>query len=143
MKFSDIWDDHLYVIQEKTGSKLAIPLSLKCDAIGMTLEQVITLCRDNIVSQHLIHFTHNTTHARLGRLVQPNTLSTSFKKIRDLSGLVWDKGTSPGFHEIRSLSERLYREQKVNTKDLLGHKSQRQTGRYNDDRGKEWKVVGG
>lgn len=33
MKFSDIWDDHLHVIQEKTGSKIAIPSfsSPQCD----------------------------------------------------------------------------------------------------------------
>lgn len=29
MKFSDIWDDHLHIIQEKTGTKLAIPLSIQ------------------------------------------------------------------------------------------------------------------
>lgn len=75
-------------------------------------------------------------------MVKANTISTSFKKIRELSGLSWDKGSPPTFHEIRSLSERVYREQKVNTKDLLGHKSQHQTDRYNDARGKEWKVVG-
>lgn len=80
--------------------------------------------------------------ARRGGMVKPNTISTSFKKIRELSGLSWEKGTPPGFHEIRSLAERVYRDQKVNTKDLLGHKSQSQTDRYNDDRGKEWRVVG-
>ncbi len=34
MKFSDIWEDHLHVIQEKTGSKIAIPLSLRLNAIN-------------------------------------------------------------------------------------------------------------
>ena len=28
-KFSDVWDDHLHALQEKTGSKKAIPLSLR------------------------------------------------------------------------------------------------------------------
>lgn len=37
MKFSDIWDDHLHVIQEKMGSKLAIPLSLRLNAINWSL----------------------------------------------------------------------------------------------------------
>ncbi|MBQ0956439.1 phage integrase Arm DNA-binding domain-containing protein [Serratia symbiotica] len=142
MQFSDVWDGHLHVEQIKTGAKVAIPLSLRCDAIGMTLEQVITQCRDHIVSPYLVHFIHNTSMARRGGIVKPNTISTSFKKIRELSGLSWDKGSPPTFHEIRSLSERIYREQKINTKDLLGHKSQRQTDRYNDDRGKEWRVVG-
>lgn len=30
MKFSDVWDDMLHIEQEKTGVKLAIPLSLRC-----------------------------------------------------------------------------------------------------------------
>lgn len=38
-------------------------------------------------------------------------------------------------HECRSLSERLYREQGIDTKTLLGHKHQSMTDAYNDDRG--------
>jgi hypothetical protein len=79
MPFSDIWDGHLHVEQIKTKAKLAIPLSLRCDAIGMTLEQVISQCRDQIVSPYLVHFIHNTAMARRGGFVKPNTISTSFK----------------------------------------------------------------
>lgn len=49
--------------------------------------------------------------------------------------------TAPTFHEQRSLSERLYRAQGLNTQQLLGHKNQAQTDKYNDDRGKDWMVV--
>ncbi|RGO38690.1 hypothetical protein DXB20_14315, partial [Escherichia coli] len=45
------------------------------------------------------------------------------------------------FHEQRSLSERLYREQGLDTQKLLGHKSRKMTDRYNDDRGKDWIIV--
>ncbi|HHN5451497.1 TPA: integrase, partial [Escherichia coli] len=45
------------------------------------------------------------------------------------------------FHEQRSLSERLYKEQGLNTQKLLGHKTQQQTDRYHDDRGKGWSKV--
>ncbi|ELV7529536.1 integrase, partial [Edwardsiella ictaluri] len=38
-------------------------------------------------------------------------------------------------------SERLYREQGLETQKLLGHKSQKMTDKYNDDRGKEWMVI--
>lgn len=34
MRFDDIWDDHLHIIQEKTGSKIAIPLSLNSEKLG-------------------------------------------------------------------------------------------------------------
>ncbi|HCJ5889806.1 TPA: integrase, partial [Klebsiella pneumoniae] len=44
--------------------------------------------------------------------------------------------------EQRSLSERLYREQGIDTQKLLGHKTMKMTDRYNDDRGKEWIIVG-
>ncbi|EFE93974.1 hypothetical protein HMPREF0758_4069 [Serratia odorifera DSM 4582] len=36
---------------------------------------------------------------------------------------------------------RLYRAQGINTQHLLGHKSQQQTDRYNDDRGKDWLTI--
>lgn len=51
MKFSDIWDEHLHVEQEKTGSKIAIPLALRCNAINWSLRDVISRCRDYAVSR--------------------------------------------------------------------------------------------
>ncbi|EFA7141262.1 integrase, partial [Escherichia coli] len=45
------------------------------------------------------------------------------------------------FHEQRSLSERLFREQGVDTKILLGHSNQKMIDIYNDARGKEWKKL--
>ena len=51
MKFSDIWDDMLHIEQEKTGSRLAIPLDLKCDALGLTLRDVVSKCRDAVISK--------------------------------------------------------------------------------------------
>ena len=56
MKFSDIWNDHLHVIQEKTGSKIAIPLSLRLNAINWSLRDVVARCRDYAVSPYLVHF---------------------------------------------------------------------------------------
>ncbi|MEY0432837.1 phage integrase Arm DNA-binding domain-containing protein [Providencia huaxiensis] len=141
IKFSDIWDDMLHIEQEKTGSKLAIPLSIKCDAIDMTLKQVISKCRDAVLSQYLVHYRHTTSQAQRGEQVTANTLTTTFKKARDKCGLTWAEKSAPSFHEQRSLSERLYREQGINTQKLLGHKSQKMTDKYNDDRGKEWQII--
>lgn len=56
MKFTDIWDDHLHVVQEKTGSKVAIPLALRCNAINWSLREVVARCRDYAVSPYLVHF---------------------------------------------------------------------------------------
>ena len=141
MKFSDIWDDMLHIEQEKTGSKLAIPLSIKCDAIDMTLKQVISICRDAVVSKYLVHYRHTTGKAKRGEQVPARTLTTTFKRARDKCGLEWQEKSAPSFHEQRSLSERLYRAQGVDTQKLLGHKSQKMTDKYNDDRGKEWQII--
>lgn len=141
MKFSDIWDDHLHVEQEKTGSKIAIPLSLRLNAINWSLRDVVGRCRDYAVSPYLVHFFRSTSQAERGAQVKPNTLTMNFSKARDLAGIDWGDGTPATFHEQRSLSERLYKEQGINTRTLLGHKTQQQTDRYHDDRGKGWSKV--
>ena len=141
MKFSDIWDDMLHIEQEKTGSRLAIPLDLKCDALGLTLRDVVSKCRDAVISKYLVHFRHSTSQATRGDSVSSSSLTTSFKKARNKCGIEWEKGTAPTFHEQRSLSERLYEAQGVDTQKLLGHKSPHQTAKYHDDRGKDWTVI--
>ena len=138
MKFRDIWDDHLHVIQQKTGTRLAIPLSLRCQALNISLRDVIAVCRDLYVSKYLVHYTRNTSQSQPGGQVTANTLTTNFKKARDKTDIDWGEGTPATFHEMRSLSERLYRKQGINTKNLLGHKNQQQTDKYHDDRGKDW-----
>lgn len=141
MKFSDIWEDHLHVIQEKTGSKIAIPLSLRLNAINWSLRDVVARCRDYAVAPYLVHFFRSTSQAERGAQVKSNTLTMNFSKARDLAGIDWGDGSPATFHEQRSLSERLYKEQGLDTQKLLGHKTQQQTDRYHDDRGKGWSKV--
>lgn len=141
MKFSDIWNDMLHIEQEKTGTRLAIPLEIKCDALGLTLRDVVSKCRDAVISKYLVHFRHSTSQATRGDSVSSSSLTTSFKKARNKCGIEWEKGTAPTFHEQRSLSERLYEAQGVDTQKLLGHKSPQQTAKYHDDRGKDWTVI--
>lgn len=87
MQFKDIWDDHIHIVQEKTGVKLAIPLSLKCNAIGWPLKDVIARCRDRIVSPYLLHYTNTTSMANRGTQVKANTLTTNFSKSRDKAAI--------------------------------------------------------
>lgn len=141
MKFSDIWDDHLHVLQEKTGSKLAIPLSLRCNAINWTLRDVVARCRDYAVSPYLVHFFRATSQATRGAQVKARTLTMNFSNARDKANIHWKSGTPATFHEQRSLAERLYKRQGIDTRSLLGHKSQHQTDQYHDDRGKDWQIV--
>lgn len=141
MKFSDVWDDHLHIVQMKTGMRLAIPLSLYCAEINTTLRDVINRCRNLVMSPYILHIHHAKGKAKRGGKVSTASLTKSFSKVRDSCGLTWTEGTPPSFHEQRSLSERLYRIQGIDTQKLLGHKSQQMTDKYNDDRGKDWVVV--
>ncbi len=70
-----------------------------------------------------IHYFHTTSQSKRGEQVTANTLTTNFKKARNKTDIDWGEGTPATFHEQRSLSERLYRAQGINTKDLLGHKT--------------------
>ncbi|HFF9684727.1 phage integrase Arm DNA-binding domain-containing protein [Enterobacter cloacae] len=143
MKFSDIWDNHLHVTQNKTGVKLAIPLNLRCDAIGMTLSDVISKCRDRVVSPYLIHHVKHHAYGKAGSHVPEKTISKYFKEARDKANIVWPKDCTalPPFHEQRSLSSRTYEAQGIDVKTLLGHKTEAMSAMYGDDRGLEWKKL--
>ena len=129
MQFSDIWDDMLHVTQEKTGCLVAIPLSLRCMASDISLREVIAQCRDAVVSKYLAHFHHSASQAVRGDKVSASYIRTTFKKARNQCGITWADAAAPTFHEQRSLSERLYREQGVDTQKLLGHKTEKMTDR--------------
>lgn len=135
MRFSDVWDGYFHIVQGKTGTRLALPVSLRCDAIGLTLKAVIDGCRDRVVSPYLIHSPNKRNAGALGK----DNLSRAFADARVKAGVTSPEGkTEVTFHEQRSLSERLYRAQGIDTKTLLGHKVQTTTDRYNDTRGQEW-----
>ncbi|MDE9680918.1 tyrosine-type recombinase/integrase, partial [Citrobacter portucalensis] len=114
---------------------------LELKRVYLHLRDVVARCRDYVVSPYLVHFFRSTSQAERGAQVKSNTLTMNFSKARDSAGIDWSDGTPATFHEQRSLAERLYRSQGINTKELLGHKSQRQTDRYHDDRGKGWRKV--
>ena len=142
MKFSDISNDYLLIEQDKTGAKIALPPALECDRIGYSIGDVITMCRDSVLSPYILHHHNAKGTAVRGGKVKPTTLSAAFRKARESIAYDWTKDrTPPTFHEQRSLSERLYREQGVNTQILMGHASQAMTDRYNDSRGKEWRIL--
>lgn len=142
MKFSDVWDGHLHVEQQKTGAKLAIPLSLRCEMLDITLAQVIKRCRDRVVSPWLLHHVVSSGTVKAGDQIGESSLSVSFKLAVDSTGLSVESGkTMPTFHEQRSLSERLYEGQGINTQQLLGHSSDRMTAQYHSDRGLDWVKV--
>lgn len=80
MKFSDIRDDMLHVEHEKTGAKVALPLSLRCEALNISLREVVAKCRDAVVSKYLVHFRHSTSQATRGIECQPTPSPRHSKK---------------------------------------------------------------
>jgi len=141
MRSTDVVGGHLRVEQIKTGAKVAIPLALRLDALGCTVGDVINECMRYTPhdSDLLIR-----TKARPHRHVGPQSLSSRFWVARQAVCPHTGPGKPPTLHEIRSLSERLYHAQGVDTQTLLGHKHPSMTELYDDDRGLtagQWKFV--
>jgi integrase len=111
--------------------------------VGLSLGDVVKQCRaTGILSKSLVHQTKRVKGATLGKAIHPDMLTRVFSAEFAALGLSWGDKEPPTFHEIRSLSERLYKAQgNVNTQELLGHKDPRTTALYHDGRG-EWVRVG-
>lgn len=139
MQFTDVWDGHLHIEQEKTGHKLALPLSLRFEPLNITLEDAIKYCRNRVISRYMVH--HSRTHRRVevGDPVNRTTISKMFAELRDEVGVTAPKGKKPpSYHEQRSLAERMYHQQGIDTQTLLGHSSAAMTEQYHDDREEKW-----
>ncbi len=135
----NVRDGKLWVTQEKTGAKVCIPLVLKLEAIGLSVAEVIERCRDAVISPCFLHHARHAGRAKPGDAIRGHSLAAFFAQARDLAGIRWGEGkTPPSFHELRSLSARLYMEQGIDAQALLGHKSADMTSVYRDTRGAEW-----
>lgn len=139
MESVDIVNGHLRIHQQKTGRRIALPLELNLVVAGLSLAEVVERLQ--------AHGAPGPTLLRRqdGKPYSTAHLSQTFRAARDaaLPGHVWAKGrTPPSLHEIRSLSERLYRAQHLDTQTLMGHSRRWMTDNYNDDRGlDEWRVL--
>lgn len=134
-------DDRLWIIQQKTGALVSIPLDLRLEVIGLSVGDIIERCRSKIASRHLLHHTIPFGNAPRGSRISIDTVSHAFADARKNTDLEWPGKTPPTFHELRSLSERLYKAQGIDTRALLGHRHARMTEVYNDPRQAEWLTV--
>jgi len=146
MKFADSKDGYLFIVQGKSGGEMRLQqdLQIRLDALNMTIGDAVQNCRDMIISRHMIHQTSHWGASKPGKQISPNGLSNAFQAAREAAGIVATEGrTPPSFHEIRSLSERLYREQygKEFAQAMLGHKNEKMTNEYDDMRGKGYQVI--
>lgn len=141
MLFKDEQDGHLLVIQHKTKQRLRLSTSIGLQCIGLDLASVIKLCRDNVVSKHLVHHARTISKAKAGSPIMLDTISKKFAEARDAAvsaGEIVVSGSPPTFHEMRSLAARLHAAEGRNAQALLGHKSAKMTDLYKDSRGAEW-----
>lgn len=115
LKWEDIKDNRIYIEQSKTGARIAIPLSLRLAAINLSIQEVL----DKLDSS-----------SSLICNVTPPILRDNLNKALPYCD------SKPTYHEIRSLSARLYELEKGAdfAKKLLGHKSMVMTDKYLDNR---------
>lgn len=131
---NSVKDGEAVVFRIKTKRWIAIPVALRMDAIGLSLGDVIAMCRSNVVSPYLIHHKHKRGMVNRGDIILLETITEYFAKARELAGIPKENG--PSFHEIRSLAKRLYMEQGgIDTKALLAHSSDAVANLYADNRG--------
>jgi len=90
MQFKDISDGYLHIDQHKSGSLLRLNLNIKLDCLGLSIGDVASVCRNNVVSRYLIHHVKNRSRAIKGDSVNVRAVSKGFTDARDRSGLVWD-----------------------------------------------------
>jgi len=145
MRFDDVVDGHLRIEQQKQagkgyGARVAIPLSLRMEAIGMTVGDVIEHCRASAKPGVTL------LRKASGGPIEESSLSARFHEhiVAVLGDGAHGQYEWPSLHEVRSLSTRLYHAQGVDVQTLLGHKHPEMTEVYKDDRGlsaAEWKRV--
>lgn len=131
------------VTRGKTGAMIAIPLDLRLNALGLSLREVIAQCRaTKVLSKYMVHNSTRRKGSKLGDPIAVNRLTRDVTAAIEALRIDWGDMNPPTLHEIRSLSKRLYKAQGgVDTKDLLGHTTERMGDLYADARGAEYKLV--
>lgn len=153
MRFCDVVTDDdgqqvLRIEQQKQagkgyGARVAIPLSLYMEAIGMTVGDVIEHCRSSAKPGATL------LRKAGGGPIEESSLSARFHELilAVLGPAAHQPYEWPSLHEARSLSARLYLQQglpRETVQTLLGHKHAEMTELYADDRGlsaAKWKRV--
>lgn len=140
--YPHVHEGYFWVIQQKTGALVKIPLSLRLDAVGLSVGDVIERCRrSGVASRYLLHHTVAFANAPLGSPISIDRVSHTFADARARTDLEWPGKNPPTYHEIRSLSERLYKAQGANAQAIMGHKHARTTEKYDDPRQAEWVTI--
>lgn len=145
-EFRDFRDGGWWLTQasEKTDHphRIFVPFELKPAGVSYSLGDVVTRCRrTGVVSRYLVHQTETRGPSSVGRHIRLSTVSRAFTEAVEALGIDFAPKTPPTFHEIRSLSLRLYGDQGVNVQLLAGHSDPDTTAIYLNSRGQEYARV--
>ena len=128
MKWSDISENKLNVVQSKTKKMLRISLDNEIVELNLKLKQVVEKLGNLGESNEFILGGRNA-----------DKISSAYRQARKAAEIKWKSKPAP-FHEIRSLSGRLYLKQNniEFAQNILGHENVEMTLKYIDGRQKEW-----
>ena len=135
MRFEDVKDGALHVIQGKTKKKtdagwLRLPLT-------PALAEIINRCRDNVPSPYLVHRLPDRKVKKGSHWTKVDNryLTRAFKAARDAAGCYSHLSPEemPGFHELRALSLHLYKKAGKDGQKIAGHASRKMTRNYEAD----------
>jgi integrase len=132
----------LWIRRTKTDEGVKIPLELTLEVLGWNLGDTVRKCTSTkILSPYLLHHTQDHGGAKRGQKMSAVRLSNAFTALVRKSGIDWEDKQPATLYEVRSLSERLYSGQGINTQTLLAHKSAKSTDGYHDTRGDDWHTL--
>jgi len=145
-KFKDFHNGGWWLTQASEKSdhphRIFIPNDLRPKGFDISLGEVVVRCRrSGAVSPYLVHQTVQRGRSAVGGHLSLSTLTRAFTEAVEALGEDWGEKTPPTFHEIRSLSLRLYGEQGVNVQLLAGHSDPDTTAIYLNSRGQDFVKV--
>lgn len=145
-EFRDFRDGGWWLTQasEKTDHphRIFVPNELQPRGFPLTLGSVVAQARrTGVVSKYVVHQTIRRGPSGVGKPIRLGTVSRAFTDAVQALGADWGPKTPPTFHEIRSLSLRLYGDQGVNVQLLAGHSDPDTTAIYLNSRGQEYARV--
>jgi len=140
IKFSDIKDGHIHVIQKKSRRHDSAYIKIE---VTKELAQVIQRCKaDNVLSPYLIHrVPEKRTKAAMDTgnhrtYITPAFLSREFKRVRDLVNPYPDytESEQPGIHQGKALGANVYyRVFGESETTMAGHSNKKMTNFYEED----------
>jgi len=139
MKFEDVRDGFLYVVQQKTAK--ASDAAWIRFRVTPELQAVISRCRDNVASPYLVHRRPDRLKQKQAQTkehwtkIEERYLTRAFKAAREDAGCYsdWSDEEMPGFHEVRALSLHLYKKAGKDGQKIAGHASEEMTKNYQRD----------